>query len=139
MAKAGITIQGDRALTRRLRKLVPRVQKKVIRQAMRAGIKIVAAEIKATAPVESGLTKRNVKVRALKSRRRGSIALEARIAGKGTELYKTSKDGKTVFYPAIVEHLRHFMKRAFHSKGEKARETTMDAIRAGILREASTP
>lgn len=135
MANAAIIVTGIKDIDRRLKTLLPRLQKKVIRQGMRAGLKVIAAEVKANAPVDTGRMKKAVQVRAVKSRKRGSIALEVRISGKVAGLIKPGRN--PVFYPAIVEYkFRQFMKRAFNSKGEAARQVTINAIRMGIEREA---
>jgi HK97 gp10 family phage protein len=142
MPKA-VVITGIRDIDRRLRTLLPRLQKKVLRQAMRKGLKVVQAEVKAEVPVETGLTRSAVQVRAVKSKRRGSIALEVRISGKVPGLVKTYGGDKRAFYPAVVEYGRKgvapnpFMRRAFTAKGEAARQVTIEDIRMGVEREAS--
>ena len=102
---------------------------------MRKGLKLIQQEVKATAPVESGETRRNVKVRSVKAKKRGTISLEVRI--KATDkLKKQSKAGKTTFYPAVVEYkFKQFMKRVFQRKGNAARSLTMSEIHLGIDRE----
>jgi hypothetical protein len=120
-----------------MRSLVPRLQKKVIRQAMRRGLKVLKAETEAQAPVDTGETRRNVKVRAVKSRKRGSISLEVRIKAVDA-LKKTTREGKEVFYPAVVEYKHDpFMKRSFDAKGNLARDVTIQELRIGIDREAN--
>ena len=133
-----VVITGIRDIDRRLKSLLPRLQKKVIRQGMRAGLKLMKAEVEAQAPVETGATRSNVKVRSVRSRKRDTISMEVRIKAVD-ELKRTSPaTGKTVFYPAIVEYKHnHFMKCLSEAKREAARETTIAAIRAGIEREAA--
>jgi hypothetical protein len=135
--RKSVIVTGIGDIDRRLKTLEPRVQKKVIRQAMRAGLKILQAATEAEAPVLTGATKEAVVVRAVKGRRRGSIELEVRIAADD-ELKKTSANGKTYFYPAIVQYMYDpFITRAFDSTGEAARQVTIARIREGIEREAS--
>jgi hypothetical protein len=135
--RKSVIITGIGDIDRRLKTLEPRVQKKVIRQAMRAGLKILQAAVKAEAPVLTGATKEHTVVRAVKGRKRGSIELEVRIAADD-ELKKTSANGKTYFYPAIVQYMYDpFMTRAFDSTGEAARQVTIARIREGVEREAS--
>jgi HK97 gp10 family phage protein len=138
-----VVVTGIKDIDRKLKFLPGRIQKKVLRQAMREGLKVMAAEVKAQVPVDTGLTKKNVRVRAVKKKRRDEIQLEVRVGGD-EELYKTSaKTGTTVFYPALVEYGRKnvppnpFMRRAFEAKGEIARQVTIDEIRAGVESEAS--
>src|SRR4051812_17863762 len=103
-------------------KLLPlKVQKKVLRPAMRDGLKLVAAEVRTQAPLgETGRTRGAVKVRALKQRRRDSVAFEVNISGKVPGLIKPSQGGP-VFYPAVVEYGRQdmppnpFMRRSYES------------------------
>lgn len=133
----GIVITGVKDIDRRLRDLPPKVQKKVIRQGMRAGLKVLQAAVEQEAPEKTGATKEHVVVRAVKGRKRGSIELEVRIAAED-ELKKTSANGKTYFYPAIVQYMYNpFMTRAFDSTGEAARQVTIAWIRNGVEREAS--
>ena len=128
-------------IDRKLKKLPVVTGKKVIRQSMRAGLKLVQAETKSQVPVDTGLTKKNVKLRAVKKRKRGSIALEVRVAN-AEGLVVHPPFGKPVFYPAIVEYGRKnrqadpFMHRSFAAKGEPARQTTLHEIRDGVEREA---
>jgi Bacteriophage HK97-gp10, putative tail-component len=136
--KTAVVVTGIRRIDRRLHTLLPRIQKKVVRQGIRAGLKVIAAEVRATAPVDTGEMKAHVKVRAVKGRKRGSISLECRIGGSAKLKRTSPKTGKTVFYPAIVEYLKKkFMKRVFDSKGRQARQVMIDNIRSGIEREAS--
>lgn len=149
-----IVITGIKEVDRALKRLAPAVQKKVVRQAMKRGLQVLASEVKAQAPSDTGATRASVKVRAVKSRRRGSIQLEVRIGDPVSKdpnkakapdaLKRTSgKTGKTVFYPAVVQYGSEdreadpFMTRAFDAKGEIARTVTMNALRQGVEREAS--
>jgi hypothetical protein len=137
MPSRAIAITGLKEIDRALGRLGPAVQRRVIRKAMRAGLKVLATAVKAEVPVDTGRTSSEVKVRAVKSRRRGSIQLEVRIEATD-ELRRTgAKTGKTVFYPAIVEYKGDdFMARAFASRGEAARRVTLDRLRAGVEEEA---
>lgn len=135
-----IIVTGIDAIDRRLKLLPDRIKKKVLRQAMRTGIKIVAEEMRAQAPVDSGLMKEQIKVRAAR-RSRTRIEIDAKISGH-PGLYKTSATtNKTVFYPAIVEYGTRkqppnpFGRRAFQSKGPEARQKTMRLILQGVIRE----
>ncbi len=115
--KQTVIITGIKEIDRRLKTLAPRIQNKVVRQAIRKGIKIIAADVEANTPVKYGWTKANVKVRAVKKRKRGDIEIETNIGGKDDRLYKIQKDGSKVFYPAIVEYKYNpFMRRSFDNK-----------------------
>lgn len=142
--KNAIIITGIRDIDKKLRTLEPRLQKKVLRQAMRSGLKVQAAEVKAQAAVDTGLMRSSVKVRAVKRKKRGSISLEVAISAKTDGLVKQSANGGA-FYPAIEQYGSEkqgraadpFATRAFESKGEASRQVTIAQIRAGIEREAS--
>src|SRR5580700_1787605 len=97
-----VVITGVKAIDRRLRTLEPRVQKKVLRQSMRAGMKIIQTEMKAQVPVDKGLTKKSVKVRALKQKGRKRIGIEVRVSGPG--MVKTRNGGKRFFLPSGIEY-----------------------------------
>jgi Bacteriophage HK97-gp10, putative tail-component len=136
MAYKAVVITGIKAIDRKLRRLEPRVQRKVVRQSMRAGLKPMQAEVKSEVPVESGLTRSAVVVRSNRSRRRGVISLAVRISGKKAGLVKTTKAGRRVFYPAVVEYKHDaFMRRSFDSKGKTSRDVAMDRIRRGVDEE----
>ncbi|OJW26900.1 MAG: hypothetical protein BGO49_21505 [Planctomycetales bacterium 71-10] len=131
----GVVVTGVEEIDRRMKTLVPRLQKKVIRQSMRKAMKIVAAATRARVPVDTGLLKASIKVRATKFKRRGRLGVEVR-AGEGD--FK----GDT-FYGGMVEYgtkrmpPRPFMAPAYDETKEQAKGVAMDEILAGIEREAS--
>ncbi len=143
MPKASLVITGVKEIDRRLKRLEPAVQRRVVRGAMRRGLAIIKAEIEAEAPSDSGDTRRNVKVRAVKRRKRGSIELEARIEAVDQLKRTSGKTGKTVFYPAVVQYgsdeqdANDFMTRAYDQKGEMARMVTLNKLRQGVEEQAS--
>ena len=105
---------------------------------MRKGLKIVASEVKMTAPVDTGLTRSAVEVRAVRQKRRDRVSLEVRISGKTQGLIVHPKSGKPVFYPAVVEYKHNpFMRRAFDATATTARNVTIQAIRLGVEIEVS--
>ncbi len=134
-----LIVTGIPALDRKI-KAIGKAAPKIARKAMRVGMKTVAQETKTQVPVDTGLTKANVKVRALKKRKRNAIGIEVRIAS-APGLYKKSKIG-TVFYPAVIEYGRRgvapdpFGRRAYESKGESARQLTLQELRDGVEAEA---
>lgn len=145
-ARVKVVVTGIKDIDRRLRTLPLRLQKKVIRQAMRSGMKLMAQHVRQLAPVLTGTLRSNVVVRAgFKSRtRRGAVTIDARIDANDETKRTSAKTGKTVFYPAIVEYgvkkrgIRpdDFMLRAFRAFGDAVRKLTIRLIRAGIEREA---
>jgi hypothetical protein len=138
--KTGIIVTGIRQIDRKLHTLPLRLQKKVVRQSIRKGLKLINADVKATVPVLSGLTQANVKTRAVKKRKRGQIEIEVRVASAPGLIKISGKTGKKVFYPAIVEYKHNdFMKRSYVSKGEAARQVTLYALLVGVEQEAGKP
>lgn len=162
--KTTVIVTGIRKVDRRLKSLVPRLQKKVIRQGIRAGLKVIKAEMQNQAPVKTGLMRASVKVRASKFRKRGEIKMVAFISGNVPALVKSyGPDKKRFFYPAGVEfgvkqknhpHAKPknsaieyyekeaqkpnpFAKRAFQIAGEPSRQRAIEVILEGIEREAS--
>ena len=136
MPRQTLIVLGIPEIDRKLRRLPGVVQKKVARKAMRNGIKVVAADVKRNVPVDTGLTKANVKVRAVKKRKRGEIEIEVKISGD-PGLYRRYAGGtKTAFYPALVEYKHsHFMRRSFVSAGPTARQVAIDEIKIGVEEE----
>lgn len=144
--KNTVIVTGVKEIDRRLKTLPLRVQKKIVRKGMRAGLKVMAAEVKQEVPVLTGLTRSAVKVRAVKRRKRNSIELEVSISGKVEGLTVTPRGGgKPAFYPAVIEYGRSdmeanpFMLRAYDNKAVESRNTTMKLIRDGVEDEATKP
>ncbi len=63
-----------------LEALDKKIRDKIVRQSQRAGAKLLADEIRSRAPVETGRTKRSVKVRAGR-RKKGFISTNVVISG----------------------------------------------------------
>ncbi len=137
-----VVITGIQDIDRKLKTLEPRLQKKVLRQSMRAGMKIIQSEMMAQAPVDTGLMRSKVEVRALKSKGRHKIAIEARI-GADEKFVVITKSGKRYFYPAAVEYgtrdliANPFGRRAYEAKADVARAKTVFDIKVGVEREVS--
>jgi hypothetical protein len=104
-ASVKVVVTGIASIDRRLRSLPTRIQIKVANRAARAAMKLVAKAIRAIAPYLTGTLKSNVVVRAGLKRKRSEVSIDARIDANA-ETKKTSKNGKTYFYPAIVEYGR---------------------------------
>ncbi len=78
--KIDFDLRGDKEFIKALRELGLAGQKKVGRQALRKGVKLIADEIKANIAVESGALRRTVKVRSMK-RSRVRIGAFVKIGG----------------------------------------------------------
>ena len=136
-----IIVTGVADIDRKLRRLPGVLGRKVLVRSMRNGMKIVKSEAETQVPVDSGLTKENIKLRALK-RKRTRIGLEVRV-GTAPGLVKTSAAGKRTFYPAVVEYgakgrqANPFMRRSYVAAGTPARDTTIHDIKVGLDREVT--
>jgi HK97 gp10 family phage protein len=135
-----IVVTGIREIDKTLKTLEPRIQKKVLRQAMRSGMKLVLQDALMRVPVLSGLLKKNVKLRAMKrSRNRQGLLVQIK---SDPGFYKTSKAGNVAFYPASVEWghgtvpPHPFMRPAYDIRGPEAKDVTMNELLEGTLREA---
>ena len=94
-----ISLLGDKALQRKLNRLPQKIQKKVMRQALREGARPILAAAKTNAPVDTGRMKASLKLRSHKARR-GNFGVEVR-TGTRTEL--GIPEGATSYYPYSVE------------------------------------
>lgn len=118
---------------RPLKQLETRLQRKVIRQALRAGARVILPEAKANAPVgETGNLKDSIRVWALKrSRRRIGVKV-----GSSTHAYKGDQ-----FYGAFIEfgtskmEPRPWLAPAIESKKGEAARVVDQTLEAGIKRE----
>jgi HK97 gp10 family phage protein len=134
-----VSLVGVEEVRRRLKELEPRLQKKVLRQAMRKGMKVVQRAVQANAPrpgadpYATGATRKAVKVRAVKSKRRDRIGIDVRIgAGSfvGKQFYAAFREFGTSRQPA-----RPIMGPAYASAGPAARDLARREILAGVARE----
>jgi HK97 gp10 family phage protein len=104
-------------------------------------MKVMADAVKAEVPVDTGLTRRNVKVRAARKKKRGTIEIEVRVLAEGGLKKTSGRTGKTVFYPAIVQYggknirKNPFMSRAYDRRGDAARLRTIELLKDGVNRE----
>jgi HK97 gp10 family phage protein len=127
-------VTGIKEIDRTLRRLEPKIAKKLIRQSMRAALKPVRAAVIASAPVgETGQLRKAVKLKA-GPRRKGVIELDVQI-GAG------SFKGET-YYGAMVElgtkkqQAQHYMREAFEKTAPAAKALGIELIGKGILQEA---
>jgi len=149
--KTGFYIEGARELERNLLTLEKRLQKKVIRQAVRAGQKPLLNRAKANAKAISRAGKigpllaKNIVIKAPKKQKPGIYALHVQMRAGVPEFRHTTKEGKEHYIPAAIEYghgadkesaARPFLRPAADAtKGETIRILTKQ-LRVGILREA---
>lgn len=128
-----------------LRSLEPRLQKKILRKATRAGCKPIAKAAKADAPVLSGQARKAIKVRAAKrSRKRKSITTFVQNAAgdyKGSTYYAAFQEYGYRLGPRRLGDKRRkvegkeFMKKGFDQGRGQAEKEVKREIREGIERE----
>ena len=128
-----IKLLGDKALERKLKRLAPALQKKIVRKGMREAIKPVAADAKANAPVFSGLLQLSIKVKARKFRDRNKFGVKVSTEGLA---------GVPIFYGSFNElgtrhqPARPFMRPALNSNRETSTGILKREIGSGVEAEA---
>lgn len=145
MATFTIKLPDLAPLQKALKALPARLAKKVIRQALRAGAKVIRADAISRAPVDTGMTKKAIKVRVGKRSRKPRIWVNTQV---GAGDYK----GET-FYAAFLEygHLsgkrgtdgrqpvaaKPFMRPAAEAAEQQASVIVRAELAKGIEREAA--
>ena len=145
MAAESIRLEGGKEIEQRLRRLPSLVERKVVRQSLRAGAKVVQAQAVSDAPKKTGFLSRNIKVRAAR-RSRGRIGVVVQTDKgffKGDAFYGAFQEMGFHIGPRRLGDSRrfvegkHFMKRAFDSTKQRAADVTLESLKVGIEREAS--
>lgn len=95
-----ITMVGDKALQRKLNRMVDKVQKKIVTKGLRAGGRPVLVAAQAKVPVDEGKLKESLKLRARRARR-GEFGMQV-ITGTRAELgIPADAPG---YYPMAIEY-----------------------------------
>lgn len=149
-----VRIEGARELEGVLKKLGPRVAKKVVLGALRSGGNIIRREAKRLVPVESGELRDSIIVASERQRKRttGNVVIGPRkgvnyghLVEFGTAPHTiTVKDAKSlgesgqfgtvVHHPGAVAH--PFLRPAFDAKGDEALNKVGEMLGRGVEREA---
>lgn len=130
--RSGMIVTGIPEIDRALKQLPAVVGKKVIRQALRKGAKVIQAEAKRLAPVKTGRLKKEIKVRS-GNRSRKRVNVNVLVDGEKFE------GGD--FYPAYVEYgtptaeAHPYMRPAYEKEGANAARIIEKEIAEGIERE----
>lgn len=147
----GIELQGEKVLMRKLDRLEKTTAKKVVRSAARKGCAVLRKPIKANAKSMVGgemgaLIGKNIVTRAYKKQKKGSYALFTGMRPGVEEFVHIAKRSKykggRTYIPIAIEYGHDnaaaipFMRSAFDSKGEAAKQKTISEIGRGIQREA---
>lgn len=163
--KFEVKVSGLKELDAALKELPNNVAKKHLRTALRAGAKIVQAEAKRLAPVETGALKKSIKVRARKRSRRGGVGIIVTTGNKdslfkGDQFYGGAiewgwkkvpsfkgKDGKwkslKTKNPRAKPELRklipgkHFLENAAKNRAKEAVDTIVKELWASIRGDAT--
>jgi HK97 gp10 family phage protein len=126
-----IRVIGDKALQRKLKGLEDKMQKKIVRKALREGGKIVLREAKNRAPKDTGSLRASLKLRSLKrSKKRIGVQIvtdeaalmKAKDRKAGRKVKRSTNADRLLFYAAFVElgtrnmPARPFLRPALKSK-----------------------
>lgn len=156
MRSVAITITGIDEIKRAFAELPAKVAKKVVRQALRRGLKLPLAAAKADAPVDTGAGRRSLRIRASKgpagAAKKYTIAMALLIGERspGKTWYmalqesgyhtgkRTRSAGKVVSRSPGSHKVegKHYMRRALRETEQPARELIIEDITQGIEREA---
>jgi len=130
-----IAVLGSRSLQKRFDRFEKNVQKKIVRQALRAAARPMLVAAKAKVPVDTGRLKKSLRLRALKQRR-GIFGVQVR-TGTRAELGMWIGD-KTGYYPASVEWghgsvpARPYLRPAFDETRDEALRILKAYLRRAI-------
>ena len=128
---AYVTMKGDKLLIKKFKRLPRKEGLKGIRKGTRIGQKMIHKQAKANAPVDTGQTKRGIKVRALK---RSTVRV-----GHRTQVGIEAFQGDT-FYAKFQEYGwrstggkqiagKHFLEEASDSRGKAAANAAVDEMK----------
>lgn len=152
-----ITFQGDKALERKLAKLPAVLKQKIVRAGLLKAGKVIRDQAKENAPKKTGALSESIRERAYSNSQGDPVVVVETKAGffKGKQFYGAFQEfgwrkGKRVGLNANRKgsHKRgvnaarekvpgkHFIKRAFESKGEEAAQVAVVAIRDALEKEA---
>lgn len=116
----GFEISGHKKIDKLFKQLTDKVQKRVVKKAMKKGMKPVLDEVKQNVPVDTGATKKDIKIRMGK---RSRNRIEVQVSSKNDNYIPKFLEFGTSKMPA-----RPFYTPAYESKGDEAKQTTMDAL-----------
>lgn len=145
-------IRGGRELAEFLQQLPVKVEKNIMRAALRAGAAVIREEAKANVPVDSGMLKRSLKVTT--NTKRGRVTAKLKVGGKlaphahlvefGTKPHKIKpkRAGGLTVAGNVVAEVDHpgakphpFMRPAFDSKSTDAVSAVAGKVRERLTAE----
>ena len=123
MEKVSISLSGDKQLLKKLDNLAKKDIKRAVRKGTRQGNKRVQKKAKETAPKDTGLLRKSIKVRALpRSRVYVGTTCKAQVPYAGPLEYGTK-----------YVQAREFMQKAAKQEGSKAAEEAAEVIKKEII------
>ena len=157
MANELTRLRGGRELQQMLNSLPAKLEKNIMRSALRAGARVIADEAKANVPVDNGDLKRSIKVST--RGKRGKVEARVRAGGKGVFYahmveFGTAahvikgKNGKRLFFNGVfAESINHprarakpFMRPALDGRANEAIRAVGEQIRKRLTKHGiNTP
>jgi HK97 gp10 family phage protein len=133
---ARMTIAGLAEIERAFRELPKTPAKKVVRQGVRAGAKVIHAGVVSSTPSDSGRLKKSFKVRAARARSRNVIAVGV-ASGAGQFPPPKGYYGAAHEFGTSEQPGQHSAARGFDAKASEAVKVVETTIAEGIVREAA--
>jgi hypothetical protein len=149
--KTGFYIEGGEQVEAMLKTLPAKMQKRVIRKAVRAAQKPLLKKARANAQAMSKagvmgpLIAKHIQIRAPKRQRRGSYSLHVQMRPRVEALWRKTKRGREYYLPAVIEYghgptkeamARPFMRPAAQRVQKEQWRLLAQELRTGLLREA---
>lgn len=141
---AAVEVQGLQSFKESLDRLEKGAARRVVRKALKTATNMMAEATKSAAPVDTGLLKSSIVVQGLKVRR-GQIGFKVGFTNVDAIVAKSNSNPnnpKRYFYPAVVEyggkgHSPHpFMRSAFETHKDAAKDIIIQELKDGIIKEA---
>jgi len=141
------TLTGDKELDRKFQELPKRVEKKILREALRPAAKMIQRQAVSNFPERTGTARQSLKVRAGKRSRRtpdqvSIVVITAAGWFKGPAFYVPFVELGHKFGKRSLPNRRqipgiHAIKKALDQQGETAKQDAIKRIAEGIEREAA--
>jgi len=128
----------DKKLQQKLKSLPPNLAKKALRKACRAGAKIFASQLKQDVRIDTGTLRKQVKVRAGKSKK-----LSLSVNASTGDPKKANLNSGEAFYGSFVEYgtknmsAQPFIRPAFDKVKQKAYDATIKILGDELDKEAT--
>lgn len=149
-----LNVRGHRQVIARLGKLEKKIARKILSQSARMAMRPILAAAKSNAPRDSGALARSIRMRAMKRNRRGRIGVRVMTSQewfKGDQYYGAFQEfgwkaGKRLAgyrrkSNAVADTRRqiegkHYVQKAYESRGETALRTFVATVADRITKEA---